>query len=741
MIFLSTALVNLAGRAAASPLPIQDDRPQNQPSQEPYLAAFFLTPSSVAASAATISHRALLKLKASGVLGAFALTWIGIELHKLWPDSTWLASTWPSENDSISESLDRLGKLLHSPPHRPLLPGGKPDSPMVGLFFDDSAPDEAIRDPYEAVSLAHEKVHHKPLHGSSLTSFSRSSRLAAADEFYEEMMRRFGSISDTELGEVAQRFSTDPGATREFLSVITLHLQHLSNKRWYQALYYGFVLGLSDRPLEEVTNELGFDLGETRSIVQKLTGELMIYAHSVPKRFSNFENLLSYQNHFIEVLAEFEDRLFKDSSGILESLKTPHLKDLAHHKSSLNFSPKQLAIFRISQMSIPAIDHHHLLDLLGISQQRFEALSYLAAEKPVAFGIPASMDYPMAQGGRLLFELDFRKVRRLQQILGAPAMDTAAFYHELRSFYLSGSESDLHRQLFLAFVVKLVQPSMVSIRKITHQFHFPSEQMHLPSSIASYRVRFIKSQLISVMKSFQQWLAVSRADLHQSFDSRQSFEEYFYHRLDNLSEEELGVVARQWGVLSSQQHLLFPHKFHHFLTHNLERPHDFALFCSYILRWNPIPIAEFAGLYDISPSMVKNRLQALIHQFQQALHKPHSLEPPAKILESLYLEFRELSRDQIDEIIAQNAFEGAVGEEFVAFVESFLANSSYNTHKTILFFASVLGLSPRSLLEWDQVFASHLGLSNLRSSLLIHHEMDQSFRQFLASSLLCDGEC
>ena len=747
-IFLTTALVSLTSRAVASPLPAQsqDNRLQNQQPQEPYLAVFFLTPNFVAASATTISHRALLKLNASGVLGAFALTWIGIELHKRWlsVDATWLASTWPTEDDSISQSLDKLGKLMHSPPHRPLLPGGKPDTPMVGFFFDDGSSDEAIRDPYEAMSLADQKAdqraHHKPFLGSSLASFSRSSHLAATGEFYEQMMRRFSQISDTKIREVAQRFSTDPEATSQFLSVITLHLQHLSNKRWYQALYYGFVLGLSDRPLEEVTSELGFDLGEARTIVQKLTGELMIYAHSVPKQFSSFESLLSYQNHFVEVLAEFEDRLFKDSSGLLEPLKTPHLGDLAHHQSSLNFSPKQLAIFRVSQMAIPTIDQQHLLDLLDISRQRFEALSTLAADKPVAFGIPASMDYPMAEGGRLLFELDFRKVRNLQQALGKPNMDTAAFYHELRTFYLSGGESDLHRQLFLAFVVKLLQPSIVSIRKITHQFHFPSQQMHLPRSMASYRVRFIRSQLISVIKSFQQWLSISRSDLYQSFDNRQSFEDYFYHRLDNLSEEELTMIARQWGVLSSKQLLLFPHKFHRFLARNLEDPTDLSLFFSHILRWNPIPIAEFADLYDISQVMVRNRLQTLIHQFQKHLHHPHSEQPP-KILESLYLQFSELSLDQIDGIIARKSFDGAVAEEFVDLVESFLANSSYNTHKTILFFASVLGLSPRSLLEWDQIFASHPDLSNLRSSLVIHHEMDHSFREFLTPITSCDDEC
>lgn len=632
------------------------------------------------------------------------------------------------------------------------------DPPQVPPFYE-LHDQHAYQQPPTLATAADERsiissVLDEPLSPSLLSPSLAPARLAEHSYFqqrpprqllatwHQDMAMKYQQMSHHHHLYLARTFHIPIEHLSEFIQAILLHRHHLSYSPHLLAIHSAFVLQLADESMSQLSTKLNLDHHKIRRLTHQLHDELIIYTQEIPKTFHDPQQLAAYQAKVVRILAQFEESFFKDHRNVLTPLRHPYLAELASHKLQAPFqTTPETILFNAHHLAIPTIPHEQLLELLPFSAEEAEQLmhhhrgvaSYLRT-KPMGTYHPQALE-------KHYFHLNYAQIQDLHtdfyDLLHLETSTHVAFYHQLKAFYQQKLTTELQRQLFLTCVLKLIQPSVLTMRQLAHHFHLNITTTHHQDAISELDTttdRLLKQELSLVVTELKAWFHNPNQPIHLSFDSASALGEYLHHRMNELTERDLTTLAELWGLQTAQQRT-FPMQLQIFQKTHLNHPLKFNIFGAYILHWNPLPLQMFADLHDITPDQLKKLIRQLFEQFQTALSGAETAATSLhKILEDLYLQFTQLNDDELTELINTQGFHELNPLMFTSLVARYLETAGMSTHRTILFLAKVLQLSPLSHLEWDHIFAAYPATQNSSSSLIVHLHIDQHFRAFLAEN-------
>lgn len=558
--------------------------------------------------------------------------------------------------------------------------------------------------------------------------------------WYQHMLMKYQHMSHHHRLYLARTFHISTDHLSEFIQAIMLHRHHLNYSPHLLAIHSAFVLQLADESMAQLSAGLSLDPHKIRRLTHQLRDELIIYTQGIPKTFDDPQQLAAYQTKVMRIVAEFEDSFFKDHRNILTTLRDPYLAGRASLKLGPPFDTTPESILLTAHhLAIPTLPREELLALLSFSSEEAEQL--IRHHRVVAPHLPTSPmgNYQPKALEQHFFRLNYAQIQDLHakfyEVLSLDTITKVAFYHQLRAFYQQKLTTELQRQLFLTCVLKLIQPSVLTLRQLAHHFHLNitwTPQQDTIRELDTTTDRLLKQELSLVMTELKAWFHYPARHMHQPFDSARGLGEYLQHRMNELDERDLALLAGLWGFKAKNQRT-FPMLLQTFQKAHLTHPLQFNIFSAYILHWNPLPTQVFAELHNITPDQLTKLMSQLFEEFQTTLSAPVAAGASLhKILEDLYLQFTQLNDTELTKLIATQDFHELSPLMFTSLVAAYLETSGMSVHRTILFLAKVLQLSSLSHLEWDHIFAAYPATQNSLSSLIVHLQIDQHFRTFLA---------
>ena len=692
------------------------------------------------------------KFRAQYWLGMVAAAWGGLTLYQWWQRGELATHLWPMSTIDPAPAPEpsipsQLNGILIKRQNEPDPSPQRPDVPPLYARHNDESAYSSIRKFQNILSMIKSSTT-APSPQPQDTYYKKHASHYQINhqitEWYEHLEAKYHQMSDQHWLKLARQLFISAEHLSQLTRDINLHRQHLRHSPYLLAIYHAFVLNLADNSMAEITSELNIDLNEIKQITQKLSDELIIYTHFIPKIFDHSSHLEAYQTNVLRILAQFETAFFNDYKNLLSPLKSTYLHQLATHDRPSPFgSATEAILFKAAHLRIPTIERQHLWELLDISHN--EAHRLMARHHSIGrhFLTKTSSPYHLSTLEDNYFNLDYHHIQDLYtrhyDLLHLKSISAASFYHQLSSFYHQQLTSDIQRHLFLTFVVNFTQPSIITVRQMIDHFHLPITASHYGSVTGHHSTpeQFLQGQLQLVITQLKDWFHSPFIHLHQDFATSAKLNQYFHHRSNEITEHDLLLIAKLWGITSGKQQLTFPMQFQKFMQNKLSNPYKFNVFCAYILHWNPLPLHQFAQLHGVSTKKLKRTIQTLFHQFQTELHRNSTADEfpsPSKILEDLYLKFSQLNDPELTALTQLHGFAHIDPIVFSSLITTYLETSRFNTHKSILFFAKVLQLSGRSHLEWDHIFALYQPTQNHLPSLITHLEIEKKFRDFLAAN-------
>ena len=645
----------------------------------------------------------------------------------------------------LSTSLLPEAKETSTPPHTP-----KPLPPFFELDSDSEPALTHKEDLWEPKQYPQElqDLSTKWLYLPPSTTHSSSTNLALTktnlkvkqEQWLKQMRLSYQNISSTYGPALAQKFHIDSEYSEQFLKIIHQYYRQHLNSPIHQAIFLGFVLDLSPISLAEFAQNNIMTLASCQQILDHLHHELATHLLPLPKQFSSKEELGYYQRNFFQQLRLWEDHLYSDYHGILEPLKSHHLIQLGQDPlQETHYHQDELLYLRTHVLGVPKITTDHLHQLLELKPYDIHKLSLKQltysqqpTQKPIA-----QHSYPDLH--HKFFTLGPHQItnlyHRFSQHLPIEQLDEDSFYAELRSFFVYQLKHQLHRHLFLSFVIKILQPTAWDLEYIMASYDMPDHQ-HSKSperNIDKTTTQKIRAQIILIMMELKKWFHQPHLSFSHHLGSKDDLREYFIHRYQELTEKDLEKMGRLWGALSPQRARQFPRKLHHFIHQYLNHPVNFNLFYAYVLNWNPLPISEFAEMHGRAPRDIIQLRHKYRSLFQQHLQKiPTTKKSLTAILTDFLELFDHLSDQEIEQMMKRLSLADRSPDQFRKITKSFLRKSAYDSPRLILFFAKTLEMSALSFLDWDLVFSHHLSSQLPFSSIHMHLKIQQNFNNWLS---------